>query len=225
MSQQPSSPHSARYRPAPGAGGDARLRSPVFLRNGPALVAALTPWLGNRHGPVLEIGSGTGQHATSFTAAFPRLSWQASDPDAQHRRSVAAWGAQAGLAVAPALDLDAARDWAMLPAIQTLGPLTGVVAMNVIHIAPIDVARGIIAGAGRTLARDGLLIFYGPFKRSGRSLNPGNAAFDAGLRADNPAWGLRDTGMLEDLADEAGLGLAALIAMPADNHLLIFTKR
>ncbi|KKL13073.1 hypothetical protein LCGC14_2529400, partial [marine sediment metagenome] len=71
---------------------------PVFLRNGPALVAALTPWLGNRHGPVLEIGSGTGQHATSFTAAFPRLSWQASDPDAQHRRSVAASGAQAGLA-------------------------------------------------------------------------------------------------------------------------------
>jgi len=122
------------------------------------------------------------------------------------------------------LDLDAASRWASDAAVQGLGPLTAVLSMNVIHIAPFAVARGIVTGAAATLEPDGLLIFYGPFKEHGEHTGPGNAAFDAGLRAENPDWGLRDIAELAELANPAGLVQAALIKMPANNRLLIFQK-
>jgi len=221
----PSSGHSAGYSPATVASTpDGRLFSRVVPRNGPPLLVALAPWLAGRVGTVLEIGCGTGQHAASFALGFPALDWWPSDPDPVHRQSAAAWAAEMRAPPRPPLSLDAADDWARDDAVVALGPLTAVISMNVIHIAPFAVATGIVAGAARTLAPGGLLIFYGPFNEGGRHTGPGNAAFDAGLRADNPDWGLRDVDSIRALGAQAGLDLAALISMPADNRLLILRK-
>jgi hypothetical protein len=225
MAADPTTPHSARYRgrvsddPA-----DARLHSPVFLRNGPPLLVTLAPWFAGRTGPVLEIGAGTGQHATAFRLGFPSLDWIASDPDPLHRASVAAWAAAAGLPERPVPDLDAAADWAEAPEVAALGPLSAVVSMNVIHIAPLAVAEGIVRGAGKALASQGLLVFYGPFREQGRHTGEGNRRFDTGLRAENPDWGLRDVEGIAEMARAAGLSPAALIAMPANNRLLLFRR-
>lgn len=222
---EPSSGHTARFRPGDVASApDGRLYSEVFLRNAPPLIAALAPWLAARTGPVLEIGCGTGQHAAAFALAFPGLDWWPSDLDEMHRASAAAWAAHLRAPGRPPHDLDASTDWADSAAIAALGPLSAVYAGNVTHIAPFAVTQGIVAGAGRTLAPGGLLIFYGPFVVAGKTIGAGNAAFDAQLRAADPEWGLRDTAAIEALAEGAGLAPAALIAMPANNRLVIFRK-
>jgi SAM-dependent methyltransferase len=206
---------------APGA-SDARLYSEVFPRNAPPLIAALAAWLGARAGRVLEIGCGTGQHAAAFELAFPDLQWNASDPDPAHRASAEAWRAHLRLPPRPALPLDAAQEWRGEAA--ALAPFEAVFSANVIHIAPPAVLAGILRGAAQALAPGGLLFFYGPFLDHGAHTGPGNAAFDAGLRASNPDWGLRD---LADIVREAGaLGLieAGRRRMPADNRLLVLRK-
>jgi SAM-dependent methyltransferase len=225
VGDSPSSPHMARYRGRVGDDpADMRLVSPVFDRNAPPLLVALAPSLSGMSGPVVEIGSGTGQHAAAFRLGFPALDWIATDPDAAHRASCDAWAAHLGLPPRPALALDASRDWAAEAGIRALGALSAVVSMNVIHIAPIAVARGIVAGAGKALGPRGLLVFYGPFREGGRNTGEGNRRFDEGLRAENPDWGLRDVDEVTDMARAAGLSPAALIAMPANNRLLIFRR-
>ncbi|WP_108482161.1 DUF938 domain-containing protein [Oceaniglobus ichthyenteri] len=226
MTDAPDRPrHTARYFSGNAdSTADGRLFAPVFGRNFPAVLAALAPWLSGRSGAVLEIGCGTGQHAASFALAFPNLSWWPSDPDAGHRASARAWAAELGAPARAPLALDAATDWATDTAVTTLGPLSAVVSMNVIHIAPYAVTSGIINGAAQCLQADGLLIFYGPFIETGQPTTAGNASFDAGLRAENPAWGLRDVTDIRREAAALGLGFAALIAMPANNRLLIFRK-
>ena len=225
MGDAPSSTHAARYTgrvaddPA-----DARLDSPVFDRNAPPLLVALAPWFSGRSGPVVEIGSGTGRHAAAFRLGFPALDWVTSDPDPAHRASCAAWAAHLRLPPRPVLDLDARRDWWAEAEVRALGSLSAVVSMNVIHIAPIAVAEGIVRGAGHVLAPQGLLVFYGPFRERGRHTGEGNRRFDEGLRAENPAWGLRDIEEIEDMARAAGLEPAALVTMPANNRLVIFRR-
>ncbi len=188
------------------------------------MIAQLAPWLAKRTGPVLEIGAGTGQHATAFALAFPDLDWWPSDLAPDHLASISAWQNALRAPEHPPLTLDAASDWATSAELRALTPLTAVLSMNVIHIAPISVAKGIISGAGKCLAADGLLIFYGPFRENGDHTGPGNIAFDKSLRAENPDWGIRDTGEITALAKTAGLNHVALIPMPADNRLLIFQK-
>jgi SAM-dependent methyltransferase len=188
------------------------------------LLVALAPWFAGRSGPVLEIGAGTGQHAAAFRLGYPALDWVASDPDPDHRASIAAWAEAAGLSPRPVLDLDAADDWAVAPEVAALGPLAAVVAMNVIHIAPLAVAEGIVRGAGRALGPHGLLVFYGPFRENGVHTGEGNRRFDEGLRAENPGWGVRDTAEIGAMAAAAGLVPAACVAMPANNRLLIFRR-
>jgi SAM-dependent methyltransferase len=225
MGESPTTPHVSRYRgrvsddPA-----DLRLDSPVFPRNCPPLLVALAPWLAERRGVVLEIGSGTGQHAAAYRLGFPALDWIASDPDPDHRASILGWADALGLPARPVLDLDAATDWAREPPVAALGPLTAVLSMNVIHIAPMAVAEGIVRGAGRALGPGGLLVFYGPFREHGEHTGEGNRQFDARLRAENPEWGVRDVDDLTGLAKAAGLDPAALVRMPANNRLLIFRR-
>ena len=215
--------HLAVYRQDAGT-GDGRLVAPTFLRNNPPMVAALAPYLAGRVGPALEIGAGSGQHACAFSMAFPGLDWHPSDPDEPHRTSIAAWATILGATVRPALDIDAASDWASRPEVQSIGPLQLVLSMNVIHISPPTVMHGIIAGAGQRLAPNGLLIFYGPFKENGKHTGEGNASFDAGLKAENPEWGLRDTVELDALATKAGLSRLAFITMPANNRVIIYRR-
>jgi SAM-dependent methyltransferase len=221
----PTSTHTANFRPgAQESAPDGRLHSPVFLRNAPPLIAALTRVLGDESGPVLEIGAGTGQHAAAFALGFPELQWWPSDPDPIHRRSIAAWAAELRAPDRPPLALDAAADWASDPAVQALGPLTAVYAGNVTHIAPFAVTEGLVAGAGRALAPGGRLLLYGPFRVDGAFLGEGNRAFDAALRADNPDWGLREITEIDALAHAAGLSPEARNAMPANNLLAVWRR-
>jgi len=225
MAASPTTPHISRYRTRlTDDASDDRLFSPVFQRNSPPLLVALAPWFGGRTGCVLEIGAGTGQHAGAFRLAFPGLDWVASDPDEGHRASVRAWARELKLGVREPPELDAATDWAARDDIRALGPLAAVVAMNVIHIAPLAVARGIVRGAGIALAPGGLLVFYGPFRENGRHVGEGNRTFDERLRAENPEWGIRDVVEMTDLARESGLEAAAAVAMPANNRLLLFRR-
>lgn len=203
---------------------DGRIFNPTCLRNNPPMVARLASLFEGRGGPVLEIGAGTGQHAAAFALAFPDLDWIPSDPEPMHRASIAAWQAELRAPARDVLALDAATRWASTPEVTALGPLTAVLTMNVIHIAPFAVAEGIIRGAAAALAPGGLLIFYGPFRLDGAHTGPGNAAFDDTLRARNPDWGIRDIAELKEIAFPLGFQAPEIISMPADNRLIVFRK-
>ena len=215
----------ARYRS--GGGPDettGRLYAPTFLRNSPPLIATLAPYLSGATGRALEIGSGTGQHAAALSLAFGGLAWQPTDIDPIHRQSVAAWATHLGAHLPPALNMDASQNWATRDDISALGPFRAIVAMNVIHIAPVAVLDGILAGAAATLQPGGQLIFCGPFIENGQHTGAGNAAFDAGLRAEDPSWGLRDIAHITADAENLGLTRRALITMPANNRVLILQR-
>ncbi len=204
----------------PEGGGPAPPRSaPAAERNAAPIRAALAPRLAGRRGLVLEIGSGTGQHAAEWAAAFPSLDCQPSNPDPESRASIAAWAEAARFPnLRPPLALDATAPW------PDLGPLAAVIAVNVIHIAPWAVAEAILAGSARSLAPGGLLIFYGPFREAGRHTAESNARFDAALRARDPSWRVRDREALATSAAALGFAPPETVAMPANNRLLVFAK-
>jgi hypothetical protein len=171
-------------------------------------------------GAALEIASGTGQHAAWFAAALPGWSWQPTDADAAMLPAIAA--RTSGLAnVRPPLLLDVlASPWPVAP-----GAFDAVYCANMLHIAPWSTCAALMQGSARCLAADGVLVTYGPYFEDGVAPAPGNVAFDASLRARDPAWGLRG---LEDVAAEAlraGLELRQRHAMPANNLLLVFGRR
>ena len=191
-----------------------RLISPAAERNLQPITERLAPLLEGRSGTVLEIGSGSGQHAAHWAARFPGLDWRPSDPDPAARASIAAWAAEAGRGtLRPPLALDARAPWPIG------GPLAAVIAVNVLHVSPWSVAEAIVAGAAARLPPGGLLIFYGPF-REGGDMAESNRRFDAGLRARDPDWGIRDREAVERLVAEAGFGPAEVAEMPANNRLL-----
>lgn len=176
------------------------------------------------HGVVLEIASGSGQHGAWLAPRLPHLEWQPSDRDASALASISAWaGDAAGGTVRPPLLLDAeAENWEL----GDLAPrITALVAINLIHIAPWSVAQGLLAGAGRLLPAGGVLYMYGPYRRDGRHTAPSNARFDAGLRAENPDWGVRDLEAVTAEAEANGLTLTEVVDMPANNLSLIFGRR
>jgi hypothetical protein len=198
---------------------DNRLHAPATQRNKAAIAAVLAGWLPG-HGTVLELASGTGEHALHFAAAFPDLFWQPSDPDAAHRRSIEAYRSAEGTAnLREPLTLDVTlADWPLE------APVEAMVCCNMIHIAPWAAAEGLFAGAGRYLNAGGGLYLYGPFVQPGVETAPSNLAFDASLRAQNPAWGLRDLAEVTSLAVAAGLAPPRVEAMPANNLSLWFAK-
>ena len=167
-------------------------------------------------GTVLEVASGSGEHAAYLAGEFPALDWQPSDADPAGLASIAAWCA--GLDnVAPPLALDAAAsDWPVRRA-------DAVLCVNMAHISPWAATLGLLAGARRVLGPAAPLVLYGPFRQAGVPLAPGNAAFDEALRRRDPAWGVR---AVEDIADAAaGLALDRVVPMPADNLTLVFRAR
>jgi hypothetical protein len=175
-------------------------------------------------GALLEIGSGTGEHAVHLAAAAPQARFLPGDPDPASRASIAAWTAHAGLAnVAPPHALDVATPgWEQ----EVREPIAGVVSINMIHIAPFAAAQGLFAGAGRLLRPKGRAFLYGPFARDGRHVAPSNADFDRSLKARDPSWGVRDLEReIVPLAEECGFGLAAVVAMPANNFSAVFERR
>jgi SAM-dependent methyltransferase len=203
----------------PEAGG--RLDAPAFHRNHGPIWSMMSSFLNGRDGHVLELGSGTGQHAIEFARRAPQIVWWPSDCDETHLRSIAAWGAHAQLAnLKMPLRIDIAQpEWSM--GCSEFPELTAIVCINVLHIAPWMVSEGLLAGAARYLTKDGRLFVYGPFMRDGRHTAPSNAAFDRSLRRQNSAWGVRDTADLADLANRSNLELAAITQMPANNLICV----
>ncbi len=197
---------------------DPRRHSPAAERNAAPILAELQRLLPAR-GVLLEIASGTGQHAAHCSAGLPGWQWLPSDFEASALASIAAWCAGLERVAAP-LQLDVLQPhWPGVPA-----TVDAIYCANMIHIAPWACCAGLMRGAARHLSAAGLLITYGPYLEDAVPTSPGNLAFDADLRARDPAWGLR---RLEDVAQEAsraGLQLRERVAMPANNLLLAWGR-
>jgi SAM-dependent methyltransferase len=195
------------------------LSSPAALRNRDPILAVLRRVLPSQ-GTVLEIASGSGEHAVHFAAELSGLLWQPTDRDADALRSITVRRAAAGLPnLLPPLELDVtAPAW---PVVR----VEAVVSINMIHIAPWPATKGLMAGASRALAPGGVLFLYGPFKENGEHTAPSNRAFDASLRARDPAWGVRDLVDVAELADRCGLDIVERIEMPANNRSVVFQRR
>jgi len=176
-------------------------------------------------GPLLEIASGTGEHAVWFAAGLPGLVYQPSDPDPAHRASIAAWIAASGLEnLRPPLALDVtAPDWERLPGVPR--DPAAILCINMIHIAPWSAALGLLRGAGAVLGAGGVLYLYGPYRRGGAHTADSNAAFDRSLRGRDPAWGVRDLEAVTSAAADAGLVLDEVVEMPANNLSLVLRRR
>ena len=197
---------------------DGRLFSPSAARNRTAIADVLDVIL-PRHARVLEIGSGTGEHAVAACEVRPDISWQPSDPDAESRTSQAAWARMAGgrIAAPLALDLMQADWWKNAPTCDA------VVCMNVIHISPWTVATHLAAGASALLQPGQRVFTYGPYKEGAKTA-PSNLAFDENLKSRNPDWGVRDLDAVIALFEANGFGLERRIDMPANNLSLVFEK-
>jgi SAM-dependent methyltransferase len=189
--------------------------APATLRNREPILAVLRRVL-PPSGTVLEVASGTGEHAAFLAAALPALVWQPSDPDPAARASIAAHAAAVGN-IRPPLALDATQPWPELAA-------DAVVCVNMIHIAPWEAAEGLMRGVAAVLPAGGPLYLYGPFKRAGRHTAESNAAFDRMLRAQDPRWGVRDLEAVADLAATHGFGTPEVIDMPANNLSVTFRR-
>lgn len=194
------------------------LIAPAVARNREPILAVLRQVLPT-HGTVLEIASGSGEHAVYFAAGLPNLMWQPSDVDPIALRSIAAHRASVGLpSLLPPVELDVeALTWPIARA-------DAVVCINMLHIAPWSAAEGLMAGAGRVLLPGGVLYLYGPFQENGRHTAASNAAFDESLRARNPEWGVRDVDDVAHLARSKGLDLTDRVAMPANNMSVVFHR-
>jgi SAM-dependent methyltransferase len=197
---------------------DDRRSAPAAARNAAPITEVLRAVLPGR-GLVLEIASGSGEHAVHFAREFPNLLFQPSDPDPAAVRSIEAWRAEAGLFnLLPARALDArAAEWPIAAA-------DAILCINMIHISPWAATEGLMRGAGRLLAPGALLYLYGPYWQASVATAPSNEAFDESLRARDPEWGLRN---LEEVVAEAaanGFRLDAVVAMPANNVSLVLLK-
>jgi hypothetical protein len=196
-----------------------RRHAPAAERNREPIASVLREVLPER-GTVIEIASGTGEHAVHFARAFPGLHWQPSDPDPDALDSIRAWRAEAGLEnLDEPIFLDAAEGEWNVPRADA------VVCINMVHISPWAATVGLMYGAAGVLRVPGApLVLYGPYRRAGVETAPSNEAFDASLKARNPLWGLRN---LEDVAAEAranGFSLDRLVEMPANNLTVVFRR-
>ncbi len=194
-----------------------RNRQPILQ-----VLSALLPTTGH----ALEVASGTGQHVAWFAAALPGWTWQPSDAQAEALESITAWCAEAGVrnVHAPVM-LDVLEPhWPRHgPGFNT--PFDLIYCANMLHIAPWACCAGLMQGAARYLAPNGLLVTYGPYLEDGVPTAPGNRDFDASLHERNPAWGLRRLEDVAQVAAAAGLRLAARHAMPANNLLLAWARQ
>jgi Protein of unknown function (DUF938) len=209
-------PHDRQYAPATERNRESILK---------VLLEVLPPT-----GTILEISSGTGEHAVYFAPRLHPRRWIPSDPDPVARESIAAWRQEVSVDnLCPPIALDASQaHWSIeLPtALEEFDlentPIGAIVNINMIHIAPWSACLGLMAGAGRILPAGGILYLYGPFKQNGQHTAPSNAAFDESLQARNPEWGMRDLEAVVAAAQAENLSLRKIYPMPANNLSVIF---
>ncbi|QJQ94866.1 MULTISPECIES: DUF938 domain-containing protein [Halomonadaceae] len=194
------------------------LSSPSARRNRDPILAVLRRWLPER-GRVLEIASGSGEHAVHFARALPGLEWQPSDPNVEARASIEAWRHAEALGnLAAPLELDVMqRPW----------PVDGfdaVVCINMLHISPWPASEALLAEAGARLPSGAILYLYGPFRRDGEHTAQSNADFDADLRLRDSRWGIRDLEAVIEAAEAQGLAVEEVVEMPANNLSVVLRR-
>ena len=202
--------------------GDERLIFPATQRNRIPIGDVLADQLPTQ-GLVLEIASGSGEHGVTFQKRFPALTWQCSDPDPEHCRSIDSWIRHEQLTVKmpAALQLDV-RDQGWLNRLTE--PAQAVVAINLLHISDWDCTIALFTQSAAVLPSGGRLCVYGPFSVDGDHVSESNRSFDASLRERNPAWGVRDQTMVMKQACEEGLKLQNITLMPANNRMITWVR-
>jgi hypothetical protein len=196
-----------------------RRSAPAALRNREPIAEVLSDWLPPA-GLVLEIASGTGEHAIHFARCFPGLEWQPSDVHPDALASIEAWRSASGLVnLHSPVAIDAASsDWPISRA-------DAIVSINMLHISPWDSALGLIEGAHRLLCAGAPLILYGPWIKEGVATARSNLAFDADLKGRDPQWGLRRVEDFAAAAETRDLELIEIRPMPANNMMLLLRRR
>ena len=206
-----------RFYEAPTAG--AKRSAPAALRNREPIAEVLAEWLPDR-GTVLEIASGTGEHATFFAERFPQLDWQPSDLHPDALSSIGGWRDETRLPnLREPIRLDAsANGW-------PIDLADAILSINMVHISPWAAALGLLDGAARVLSSGAPLILYGPWLKDDIPTVPSNAAFDEDLKARDLEWGLRRVEDFDAAASERGLELVETRPMPANNMMLLCRHR
>jgi SAM-dependent methyltransferase len=190
--------------------------APSCDKNREPILAVLRERLAERTS-VLEIGSGTGQHAVYFAPALSHLSWQTSDR-AENLPGIRAWLAEAGLPNTPGpIELDVTGPW---PALR----FDAVFTANTLHIMPWSAVEALFAALPGVMVEQAIFVAYGPFNYGGRYTSESNARFDASLKASAPHQGIRDFDDLDALARRAGMALAEDVAMPSNNRCLVWRR-
>lgn len=200
---------------------DRKQYAPATQRNREPILAVLQRVLPPT-GTVLEIASGTGEHAIFFAPCLSPRRWLPSDADPLHRESIAAWREEYpvdNLYAPIALD---ARDRVWPVESDPQFNISAIANINMIHISPWSSCLGLLAGAERILPAGGILYLYGPYKQGGEHTAPSNASFDAMLRSQNPEWGVRDLDDVVAAAKERNLTLLETVSMPANNLSVVF---
>lgn len=195
-----------------------KLHSPAAARNMGPIGDVLADWL-PPSGRVLEIASGSGEHALAFARRFPMIEWQPTDPDSAALGSIATWQEEEGTAnlLAP-LRLDVCgRPWPVSEA-------DAVVAINLVHISPWEASLALMEGAAAILPAGGPLVLYGPWRVPGEPLARSNHDFEAQLKARDPRFGIRNVATFAAAAREAGFTLDRQRAMPANNRMLLLRR-
>lgn len=206
-----------RFYEAP-TGQDARRSAPAALRNRGPIAEVLADWL-PESGTVLEVASGTGEHAVLFAERFPNLTWQPSETHPGALASIKAWLEEASLPnLRPPVVVDASTsEWSLERADAVLN-------INMVHISPWGAALGLLAGGARVLPAGGPLILYGPWLKADIETMPSNLEFDAELKRRDPEWGLRWVEDFVAAAAQKGLKMEETRLMPANNLMLLFRR-
>ncbi|MEQ5802259.1 DUF938 domain-containing protein [Halomonas sp. H10-9-1] len=196
---------------------DDRLQSPAAARNRDPILTVLRESL-PESARVLELASGSGEHALHCAAAMPGWHWQPSDTDPRALASIAAWRRAAGTPnLGAPIAFDVTAEW---PGAE----VDAIVAINLVHISPWSVSEALMAHAGKRLVPGGVLYLYGPYRRAGQHTAPSNAAFDADLKARDARWGVRDLEAVVATAEAHGLRLVRIVEMPANNLSVVLRR-
>jgi len=201
---------------------DYRLNFPATTRNRESIAAVLSNYI-SPNSLLLEIASGSGEHGVFFQKKFPSITWQTSDPELVHRKSINSWIMHEGLysKMPKPLDIDVEmRPWSITNRLGAL--IKGIVCINMIHISPWSCTRSLFEESKKYLDQCNFLMLYGPFLRKEKQTSESNLNFDQSLKMQNPLWGLRNLENVNDIAFKNGFKLDKVIDMPANNLSVIY---